>query len=259
MFKSVKSNKMSEHITEQIRKAIFEGTLKPGDKLPPERELTKNFKVSKATLREAMRSLEVLGFLEIRKGVSGGAFVTEVDMKKARESFINFLHFKDLSLINLTEVRLVLESHIAEKSALSITEDDLKRLKKLIEECETVLNHNILIESRKNEIEFHRIIGSVTGNPILMFILDFVENLLLDIKEILQPDKAFSKKVLNAHKRIYKALLERNPKKAREEMIKHVREVEKDLIALKKKRVIEDINLQRVSKRESISVGLMGI
>jgi len=246
MFKSVKSNKVSEHIVEQIRKAIFEGALKPGDKLPPERELIKNFKVSKATLREAMRSLEVLGFLDIRKGVSGGAFVTEVDMKKARDSFINFLHFKNLSLTNLTEVRLVLESHIAEKAALAITEDDLKRLKKLIEECEYVLKHDIPIESRKNEIEFHRIIGSVTGNPILMFILDFVEDLLIDTKEILQPGKEFSKKVLNAHKRIYKALLEKNSKKVKQEMIKHIREVERDLVAIQKVKGIGDPSLKKL-------------
>ena len=245
MFKSVKSNKVSEHIVEQIRKAIFEGTLKPGDKLPPERELIKNFKVSKATFREAMRSLEVLGFLEIRKGVSGGGFVTEVDMKKARDSFINFLHFKNLSLTNLTEVRLVLESHIAEKAALTITEDDLKGLKKLIEECEYVLKHDIPIESRKNEIEFHRIIGSATGNPILMFILDFVEDLLIDTKEILQPGKGFSKKVLSAHKRIYKALLERNSKKVKQEMIKHIKEVERDLIAIQKGKGLEGPNFKK--------------
>jgi GntR family transcriptional repressor for pyruvate dehydrogenase complex len=259
MFKSVKSNKISEHIVEQIRRAIFEGRLKPGDKLPPEKELIKTFHVSKATLREAMRSLEVLGFLEIRKGVSGGAFVTEVDMKKARDSFSNFLLFKNLSLSNLSEVRLILESHIAEKAALTITEDDLGRLKKLIEECDYVLKHGIPIEHRKNEIEFHRIIGSVTGNPILMFILDFVENLLIDTKEILQPGKEFSQKVLNAHKRIYKALLERDPKKAREEMIKHVREVAKDLMTLQKKRGIKEIDLQRVSKREHLSSTSMGI
>ena len=71
MFKSVKSNKISEHIVEQVRNAIFEGRLRPGDKLPPERTLVANFKVSKATLREALRSLEILGFLEVRKGVSG--------------------------------------------------------------------------------------------------------------------------------------------------------------------------------------------
>jgi GntR family transcriptional repressor for pyruvate dehydrogenase complex len=259
MFKSVKSDKVSEHITEQVRKAIFEGSLKPGDKLPPEKKLIETFHVSKATLREALRSLEVLGFLEIRKGVSGGAFVTEIDMKKARDSFTNFLLFKNLSLSNLSEVRLILESYVAEKAALVINEEGLKRLEKLNKECDYIIKHDIPIESRKNEIEYHRIIGSVSGNPILMFILDFVENLLIDTKEILQPSKEFSQKVLNAHKRIYKALLERDPKKAREEMIKHVREVAKDLMALQKKRGIEKIDLQRVSKREHISSNSMDI
>jgi GntR family transcriptional repressor for pyruvate dehydrogenase complex len=251
MFKSVKSNKISEHIVEQIRKAIFEARLKPGDKLPAEKELMKTFHVSKATLREALRSLEILGFLEIRKGASGGAFVTEVDMKKARDSFTNFLLFKNLSLKNLSEVRLILEPYVAEKAALSITEEDLKRLEKLNKECDYVLKNNIPIESRKNEIEYHRIIGSISGNPILMFILDFVENLLIDTKEILQPGKEFSQKVLNAHNRIYKALLEREPKKAREEMIKHVREVEKNLLALQKERRIEALNLQHVSRQSN--------
>jgi GntR family transcriptional repressor for pyruvate dehydrogenase complex len=255
MFNSAKPNKMSEHIIEQIRKAIFEGQLKPGDRLPPEKELVKNFKVSKATLREALHSLEVLGFLEIRKGASGGPFVTEVDMKKAKDSFANFLLFKNLSLKDLSEVRLILEPYIAEKAASAITEEDLKSLEKLNKECDYVLKNNIPIESRKNEIEYHRTIGSVTGNPILMFILDFVENLLIDTKEILQPDKEFSQRVLNAHKRIYKALLERNPKKAREEMIKHVREVEKDLLALQKERTMEKLDLRRTSGQREFGLG----
>ena len=248
MFETVKPNKVSEHIIEQIRKAIFEGQLKPGDKLPSERELVENFKVSKATLREAIRSLEVLGFLEIRKGASGGSFVTEVDMEKARDCFTNFLHFKNLSLKDLSEVRLLLEPHIAEKAALGINEEDLKRLEELLRECDYVLKHDIPIESRKNEVEFHRIIASVTGNPILMFILDFVENLLIDTKEILQPSREFSQKVQKAHRRIYKALLERNGKKARAEMVKHVREVEQDLVAFQKERRIEELSLHGVMR-----------
>lgn len=250
MFETVKPNKVSEHIIEQIRKAIFEGQLKPGDKLPSERELVENFKVSKATLREAIRSLEVLGFLEIRKGASGGSFVTEVDMEKARDCFTNFLHFKNLSLKDLSEVRLLLEPHIAEKAALGINEEDLKQLEELLRECDYVLRHNIPIESRKNEVEFHRIIASVTGNPILMFILDFVENLLIDTKEILQPSREFSQKVQKAHRRIYKALLERNGKKARAEMVKHVREVEQDLITLQKERRIKELSLHGVMREK---------
>ena len=243
MFESAKYSKISEQIIGQIRKAIFEGKLKPGDKLPSERELIEKFEVSKATLREALRSLEVLGFLEIRKGLSGGAFVTEINMKKARDSLINFLHFKNLSLGDLSEVRLILEPYIAERAALVITEEYLNRLKELIEECEYALNHDIPID-RKNEIDFHRIIAGMTGNPILMFILDFVENPLLDTKEILQPGKGFSKKVLNAHKLIYKSLLEGNAKKAREEMVKHVEEVANDLMILQKERDLRVLNLK---------------
>jgi GntR family transcriptional repressor for pyruvate dehydrogenase complex len=260
MFISVKSDKVSQHIIDQIRNAIFDGRLKPGDKLPSERELIENFKVGKATLREALRSLEVLGFLEIRKGVSGGAFVTEVDMTKARDSFTNFLLFKNLSLKDLSEVRLLLEPYIAEKATLAITREDLHRLEKLIKGSEQAIRSDIAFESRKDEIEFHRIIASVTGNPILMFILDFVENLLIDTKAILKPGKEFSTKVLRAHKRIYNALLERNIKKVHQEMVRHIREVEKDLLAAHKERHIEEQKFGRIGrKKESIPIFSMRV
>jgi GntR family transcriptional repressor for pyruvate dehydrogenase complex len=191
--------------------------------------------VSRATLREALRALEALGFLEIRKGASGGAFVVEMDMKKARECLINFLYFRNLSLYDLTEVRLILEPYIAEKAALSITAEDLKRLKKVMDESDYVRQHGVSDEYRRMEIEFHRIIGSVNDNPILMLIIDFVENLLIDTKEILQPGDDFSQRVQTAHKSIYKALLERDGQKAREEMFKHVEQVSNDLMAIQKK------------------------
>jgi GntR family transcriptional repressor for pyruvate dehydrogenase complex len=255
MFDSVKSDKVSQHIIGQIRKAIFDGRLRPGDKLPSERELIGKFEVSKATLREALRSLEVLGFLEIRKGVSGGAFVTEVDMVKARDSFTNFLLFKNLSLEDLSEVRLLLEPYIAERATLAITQEDLHRLEKLIKESEHAIKKDASLASREDEIEFHRIIASITGNPILMFILDFVENLLIDTKGILKPGKDFSGKVLKAHKRIYKALLDRNVKRVHKEMVKHIREVEKDLLAAHKVRRLQEQKFDRLGrKKESIPI-----
>ena len=245
MFESAKPDKSSEKIIEQIRKAVFEGQLNPGDKLPPEKELMEIFHVSKSTLREALRSLEVLGFLEIRKGASGGPFVTEVDMGKARDCFSNFLHFKNLSIRDLFEVLLILEPYITEKATLNITDQDLKRLEDLNTKCEHLLRNNIPVESRKNEIDYHRIIGSVCNNPILMFILDFVVNLLFDTKEILEPGEDLSRKHIRAHKRIHEALRTRDAAKAREEMIRHVKEVEKDLVALQKKRGLEDYHVKR--------------
>jgi DNA-binding FadR family transcriptional regulator len=88
-----------------------------------------------------------------------------------------------------------------------------------------------------------------------MFILDFVENLLIDTKEILKPGKEFSGKVLRAHKRIYAGLLERNVKKVHEEMVRHIREVEKDLLAAHKELRAEEQEFDLIGKRrESIPI-----
>jgi GntR family transcriptional repressor for pyruvate dehydrogenase complex len=243
MFKTVKADKISESILQQIREAIFAGLLKPGDKLPSERELIKTFGVSKATMREALRSLEVLGFLEIRQGVSGGAVVTAIDMAKARELFINILHFKNLSLKHLTEVRFILEAHTAARAAETIKPADLERLKTLVEEARTDLAQKDLSRLRFNELEFHRIIGSACGNPLLGFFVDLVHNLLADAKEILKPQFDFSLRVLEAHHRIYEALGDRNVEQARREMLQHLMEVENDLVSIQKQKRIRALGL----------------
>jgi DNA-binding FadR family transcriptional regulator len=82
-----------------------------------------------------------------------------------------------------------------------------------------------------------------------MFILDFVENLLIDTKAILKPGKVFSRKVMRAHKRIYNGLLEKNVKKVHEEMVRHIREVENDLLSAHKKRSIEVQKFNHVGKK----------
>ena len=153
MFQSVKLNKISENITEQIREAIFHGKLKPGDRLPIEKELMGKFEVSKGTIREALRSLEVLGFVDIRKGASGGTFVTEVDMNRVRDYFTNYLLFQNLSLTNLSEVRLILEPYIAEKAARLIKRKDLKKLEEIVEQSEDALEKKEL-RIRSNSMNF---------------------------------------------------------------------------------------------------------
>lgn len=243
MFRAVKADKISESIVRQIREAIFGGVLMPGDKLPSERELVKTFGVSKASMREALRSLEVLGFLEIRQGVSGGAFVTEIDMAKARELFVNILHFKNLSLEHLAEVRFALETHTITRAVETIRSPDLKRLKALVKQAQEDLDCNDLSQLRFNELEFHRIIGNTCCNPLLSFFVDLVHNLLADAKDILKPPSGFSVRVLQAHKKIYQALEDGNTAQARREMSKHLLEVEQDLLKIQKQKKIRGLVL----------------
>jgi GntR family transcriptional repressor for pyruvate dehydrogenase complex len=232
MFRTVRPDKISESISQQIRDAIFAGRLKPGDKLPSERELTRSFGVSKASMREALRSLEVLGFIEIRKGTAGGAFVTEVHPRKARELFANFLHFKNLTLAQLGEVRTILETHTAAAAARNFGPDDLARLHALVREGEADLERRDMTRLRRNEIEFHRVIGNACGNPLLSFILDAVHHLLVDAKDVLQPPFNFSVRVARAHRDICNALEQRDPEAARAAMARHIADVERDLALL---------------------------
>lgn len=243
MFESAKTSKVSQNIVDQIRKAIFNGILKPGDKLPSDKELIDNFGVSKGSLREALRSLEVLGLLEIRQGAQGGAFITEVDTEKAKEGFSNFFIFRNLSLKNLFDVRLILESHIAETVAPVITDDDLRQLAKIIQETRDALQDDRPMNYRDREVSFHLIIANATRNPLLIFLLDYVETLLLDAKKILEPGRDFSQKVLEAHERIYKALAARNVKQAKKAIVSDIKEVEAALLKLQEEKKIPGLKM----------------
>ena len=126
-----------------------------------------------------------------------------MDVRKAGESLSNFLHFQNFYLRDLSDVRILVESHIAETAARMIMEKDLRILGKMMDDFAEQLKRNIPPELYDNQIEFHRILGQAIGNPLLIFILDFISNILLGAKGVLKPRKEFYLKVFRAHKRIY--------------------------------------------------------
>ena len=241
MFKTARTSTITQKIIAQIRTAILKGRLKPGDILPPEKELMEQFEVSKQTLREALRALEHMGLIDVREGIGGGAHIVEVDIEVTKQGLANFLYFKDLTIENLSELRKLLEPHAARQAAQQISEEGLRKLDQLNRKARENLNKKFLEEMSHNEINFHRLIAQTTDNPILTLILDFVEDLLEDFKKVLKPDMAFSKSVLDAHDKIYEAICDKDPDRASTEMYRHVSEVEEHLSMLK-----EDIDLWRV-------------
>jgi len=224
-------------IISQIREAILNGTLKPGDRLPPEKELVSNFGVSKHTLREAMRALEVMGFLEVRKGAAGGAVVLEVDLKTARESIANFLYFQNVSVQDLSEVRKVFEPHLTRLAADRLTPEDLDDLAATQQACLEAMARGET--TYKDEIAFHRIVARASGNPVFMLIQDFVNSVLADSKRHLRPGADFLEEVFAAHDHILEALRAGDPDLAATLMHQHVCEVESSLEELQRQR--EDV------------------
>jgi len=229
MFESIISSKAPQNIINQIRNAILKGEICTGQKLYSEKKLMEEFGVSKSTLREALRTLEFMGLIEIRKGAKGGVFVSEVDIKTTQQSLINFLHFKNVSVHHLSEIRKVLEPYAAKMAAGVISPDDLAALKDINDRCSQALKQGDTGKVEKDIIRFHRIIANCSENPILVFIIAFVEDLLEDIKKQLRPDNNFFQSVVAAHIRIYDALAERDAEKAFSEMYKDVSRVEEFL------------------------------
>jgi len=228
----VEQKKIALDIVRQVREAILDGRLRAGDRLPAEKELVAEFAVSKHTLREALRALEAMGFLSIRKGSGGGATVLEVDMKTTRDFIANFLHFQNVSVLHLSQVRKMIEPQLTRLAAEHLSADALDRLVRTHQLCQEALARGENIY--KHEIEFHRLLAEATGNPVSLLIQDFVNSLLGDIKNHLQPGLGFSKHVLAAHDRILEAVKSRDPERAEEEMYRHVCEVEEELEAIRK-------------------------
>src|SRR3954468_17448726 len=105
-FQSIHVRRTFEEICERIREQLALGVLKPGDKLPPERDLAQQLGVSRNVLREALRSLEMAGVLRLRKGVKGGAFVREGDTSRMNVVMRDMLSLGTISVRELSEARI---------------------------------------------------------------------------------------------------------------------------------------------------------
>jgi len=228
MFRAAdKTEKVSENIIRQIRDAILSGKLKPGDRLASEKELLNQFSVSKATMREALRVLESMGLIEIKKGLHGGVFIAEVDMKTTINSIVNFLYFKSISIKDITMIRYILEPPVAEFAASHIKPEDIDNLKTLIEEtlAEKLTDTSL-------GVSFHRYLARLSENPILILIMDFVDNILRDIKLQLNLGAEFFNNVKQAHRCILDCLIRKDGVGARREIIKDILDVGKYMAEL---------------------------
>lgn len=210
---ATKTEKVSDRIIEQIRDAVLSGRLKPGDRLASEKELIAQFEVSKATMREALRVLEAMGLVQIRKGTQGGVFVAEVDMKTTVHGIMDFLHFKSVSVRDITMLRFMIEPSVAHLAALVRSQEDIDRLSEIVNQPD---GDRMVIMGK--EIGFHRYLARMIGNPMLILIMDFLDNLLRDLKEHLNLPQEFYLSIQESHRRILECMIKEDCVGARREM-----------------------------------------
>jgi GntR family transcriptional repressor for pyruvate dehydrogenase complex len=161
-------------------------------------------------MREALRVLETMGLVEIRKGTQGGVFVAEVDMKTTISSMMNFLHFTSANVREITMMRFMLEPSIAQLAAERISDEDIEKLRSIIES-----QGEDPAFALKRGIGFHRYLARMSDNPILILIMDFIDNILRDLKAELSLPRSFHDRVKEFHLRILDCLAKRDGPMAR--------------------------------------------
>jgi GntR family transcriptional repressor for pyruvate dehydrogenase complex len=193
-------------IAEQIKAAILSGAIRPGEKLPTEREMTERFEGSRNSVREALKILELTVMIIIKRG--SGIFVSGPSSEPVRESFSNLLRMQNIKLNQLATARLVFEPGVARMICEPLMRMFYRHPKKV----------NVSFSARTENIEFHHILARATHNPVIALTMDTLYSLEKDMlhKVTTSTPGAFepSKYSVNYHRKILRAMREKNPKRS---------------------------------------------
>jgi len=165
-------------VEEQLEEVILSGKLKPGDKLPPEREMLADLATSRRSLREAMRVLEQKGLIETKVGVKGGSFVKMPTTDSVTKSLALLIQLKKVPVSELAEFRLDIEGAIARRAAERADERDIENLKIIAENAEKILAGPDAEFKDYKEIdrEYHLALAAAARNQLYGAVLRIVHD-----------------------------------------------------------------------------------
>lgn len=228
-FISVKPHRISENVAGQLKKAILSGEYGPGDKLPSERELTEAFQVSRVVVREALRTLELSGFLNIRQGPYGGAYVQRLGYERLSEFYTDLFLTRQLSAQELVQARFLLEPEVARLAAENLTEEWALKLKKALDiEQIPTKNH---AEWVSRNMATDNVLIEMCGSRLFQAMLEPLIRLTQEIVLTVKPKRTIIHDPLE-HQAIVEAVIEGNGKRAADSMRKHIKNVGKRLVGL---------------------------
>jgi len=213
--KPVSRPRLYEQVAEQIMGWIDENGLKPGDRLPPERELAARLGVSRATVSQALVALEVIGVVAVRHG--DGAMLTET---RSSTKIIDAIRAHATRLPEVIEARDALESKLAALAAQRRSDDDMARIDGALDEME----RDIEAGGRgvEGDEQFHAAITAAAHSSLLARMMAEISDLILEtrIESLSQPGRP--RDSLKAHRKIAEAIRRKDPRAAAEAMHDHV-------------------------------------
>lgn len=167
LFEPAQTKRAFDSIIDQVRERLRAGTLRPGQKLPSERDFALQLGVSRNTVREAVRMLEIAGLVALKKGATGGAFITSDNSDALTQGLVDGLTLSTFTVGELMEARIVLDIAIARDAAAEITPDELDELRALVEMARSYDAPEQWPDRLRSHLDFEERLAEIAGNPIL--------------------------------------------------------------------------------------------
>lgn len=212
--------KVATMVVQRLMSDIAGQQLKPGDVLPPEREMLAHYGVGRGTLREALRFLELQGILQMKSGPGGGPMVAAPDSRHLANSLGLLLQISDTSFASVIEARLMLEPQLAALAAERADEELLAELRASIAGMRDRIDDTwaFLEENRR----FHAMITTAAGNPVFGYVMSSLQWVIDGTTQGVQYPERYRGIVARAHERIAAAIEAGDPELARSTMHDHI-------------------------------------
>ncbi len=223
-FPEIKRSMLSDKVAVHLLDMIAKGELKPGEKLPPERELAKALNIGRPALREALSALHMMNVIEIKQG--DGVYVSSLSPDILIKPFEVFAALADLEMLALFEIREILEVGIAGMAAQRISDEEIEELHRCLSRLRETTGNSA--EFVRLDEELHAIITRSCRNPLLISVMISISSLSHLSRQVAVLFPTFNDQVLTDHEQIVAALETRDVIKSKEAMqahLSHVREM----------------------------------
>jgi GntR family transcriptional regulator, transcriptional repressor for pyruvate dehydrogenase complex len=224
--RAVRKNRRYEQVAEQIHQLIARRVLKPGDRLPPERDLAAKFGVGRGSIRDAIRTLEIMGVVEPRQG--HGTVVRELSADSLVVPLASVLSQKRELVGELLDVRRMIEPGLAARAAKNATAEEIARMEGILRRHEEKLR--LGEEAVDEDTQFHYALALAARNSVVLRVLDVLMDLLRESRSRSLQFPGRPKRSFDGHRRILRAIQRRDAKAAEAAVRKHLGEIEEIVI-----------------------------
>ncbi len=242
-FQRIEAEKLSHSVVRQIEQLILRGILRPGERLPSERELSERLGVSRPSLREAIAELQERGLLATRAGA--GIYVADVLGSAFSPALIRLFASHDEAVIDYISFRRDLESIAAERAAVQGSDTDLKVIDAIYRKMEAAHTKRNPSDEAELDAEFHLAIIEASHNVIMLHMMRSMFDLLREgvffNRQILFKQRSIRDLLLDHHRAINEAIQARDPEAARTAVVVHLSYIEESLEDLRKAERNEEI------------------